>query len=182
MDNQTERRARAGFPIPGNGRSNPSPVVPQTPPTHEPATTRERGGIAAPPPIPDGAKPSAQDLSTIELVKEIAAEVGHLVQKQIELARTELKADLKAEATMMGGLGIAAFGAAAAVNLLLVTVVLVLAQAMPGWQAGLLVSGAVILIAAIVAVVAWKRRVRSPLARTQRTLREDVEWTRERLA
>jgi hypothetical protein len=56
-----------------------------------------------------------------------------------------------------------------------------LAQVMSGWKAGLLVSGVVLLIAGVVAGVAWNRRVRSPLARTQRTLREDVEWTKERL-
>lgn len=127
------------------------------------------------------AESSARDLSTVELVKQITSEVAHLVQKQIELAKTELKADLKAEATMVGGLGLAALGTLTTVNLLLVTAVLAFAQAMPGWQAGLIVSGSTLVLTGVVAWAAWSKRVRSPMARTQRTLREDVEWTKGRL-
>lgn len=123
----------------------------------------------------------ARDLSTVELVKEITAEVGRLAQKQIELARTELKADLKAEATTVGGLGLAALAGLATVNLLLVTLVLALAQSMPGWAAGLLVSALTLVFAGIVALVAWNKRVRKPLQRTRRTVKEDVQFTKERL-
>jgi hypothetical protein len=170
VDKQQELKSETTPSMPTNGRTKPPPIpsVPATAASTVEASATER--------------PSTRDLSTVELVKEITAEVGHLVQKQIALAKTELKSDLKAEATMVGGFGIAALGAAVTVNLLLVTAVLALAQVMSGWKAGLLVSGVVLLIAGTVAGIAWKRRVRSPLARTQRTLREDVEWTKERLA
>ncbi|MEO5767511.1 MAG: phage holin family protein [Polyangia bacterium] len=123
----------------------------------------------------------ARDLSTIELVKEITAEVGLLAQKQIELAKTELKADLRAEAATVGGLGVAALAALAAVNLLLVTLVLALAQTMRPWLAGLLVSAFMLVVAGIVALVSWNKRVRSPLERTRRTVKEDVQFTKERM-
>lgn len=123
----------------------------------------------------------ARDLSTMELVKEITAEVGLLAQKQIELAKTELKADLKAEAATVGGLGVAALAALAAVNLLLVTLVLALAQTMRPWLAGLLVSALMLVVAGIVALVSWNKRVRSPLERTRRTVKEDVQFTKERM-
>jgi hypothetical protein len=170
VDNQPERKNATVMPVPTNGRAKPPPV-----PNMANRTTSTIGMPGAEP------RTSTRDLSTVELVKEIAAEVGHLVEKQIALAKTELKADLKAEATMVGGFGIAALGATATVNLLLVTAALALAQIMSGWKAGLLVSSVVLLGASVVAAIAWKRRVRSPLARTQRTLREDVEWTKERL-
>lgn len=123
----------------------------------------------------------ARDLSTLELVKEITAEVGLLAQKQIELAKTELKADLKAEAKTVGGLGVAALTALAAVNLLLVTLVLALAQTMRPWLAGLLVSALTLGVAGIVAAISWNNRVRSPLERTRRTVKEDVQFTKERI-
>jgi hypothetical protein len=170
VDNQQERNDGAALPMPTNGQAKPPPI---------PAWAGRAASTVEVPATEQ--RPSTRDLSTVELVKEITAEVGHLVQKQIALAKTELKADLKAEATMVGGFGIAALGVAATLNLLLVTAVLALAQVMSGWKAGLLVSGVVLLIAGVVAGVAWNRRVRSPLARTQRTLREDVEWTKERL-
>ena len=82
-------------------------------------------------------------LSTLALVKEIAAQSGLLVKKQVELARTELKADARTEAKVAGGLGIAAIGAIITVTLLLVTAALALALVMPAWAAGLIVSGVV---------------------------------------
>ena len=168
MDHPQERNNATVFSMP-DGQAKPPPI----PNTNKTTSTVGMSGTEQ--------RTSTRDLSTVELFKEISAEVGHLVQKQIVLAKTELKADLKAEATMVGGFGIAALGAASTVNLLLVTAVLALAQTMSGWKAGLLVSAAVLLGAGVVAGIAWKRRVRSPLARTQRILREDVEWTKERL-
>ncbi|MEP6651755.1 MAG: phage holin family protein [Myxococcales bacterium] len=123
----------------------------------------------------------ARDLSTVELVKEITAEVGLLAQKQIELAKAELKADLRAEAATVGGLGVAALAALATVNLLLVTLVLALAQTMRPWLAGLLVSALTLVVAGIVALISWNKRVRSPLERTRRTVKEDVQFTKERM-
>jgi Putative Actinobacterial Holin-X, holin superfamily III len=123
----------------------------------------------------------ARDLSTVELIKEITAEVGRLAQKQIELAKTEIKADLAAEAKTVGGLGIAALAGLTTVNLLLVTLVLVLARSIAPWAAGLLVSGLTLAVAGIVAGLAWNKRVRSPLARTRHTLNDDVQWTKDRI-
>lgn len=144
--------------------------------------------VAAPMPVEPAAarvtqeqRLSAADLSTVELVKQITSDMRQLVQKEVELGKTELEADLKAEAVTVGGLSAAAVGGLCTLNLLLVTVVLALSLVLRGWLAGLIVSGAMLLIAAAVATVAWRKRVRSPLARTQRTLKEDVQWTRERL-
>jgi hypothetical protein len=163
----------------------PNGANPKTTTAVSPTAKQNHSVMESAPPTSSTFAPSGrdgiQDLSTVELVKQITNEVGRLAQKQIELAKAELKADLKSEAIMVGGLSLAAVGALCTLNLLLVTGVLALATLLPGWQAGLIVSGAVLLVTVVVAAVAWGKRVRSPMARTKRTLREDVQWTRERL-
>ena len=47
-------------------------------------------------------------LSTLQLVKEIATNTSLLVKKQVELTRTELRADVRTEAKVAGGLTLAA--------------------------------------------------------------------------
>src|SRR5262249_44458880 len=66
-----------------------------------------------------------------------------------------------------------AIAALLTVNMLFVTLVLALAQRMPGWGAGLAVSGFLLGVAIIAALVGWHKRVRSPMARTRRALQED---------
>lgn len=168
----------------------PSPSSPSSPSAATPTLGSPPGSILQPgerpprrePPLPGGR--SARDLSTVALIKEITTEVANLAKKQIELATTELKADLRAEATVLGGLGVAALAAVTTLNLLLVTVVLALARVMPGmrgWLAGLLVSAFMLLVTVSVGWFAWNKRVRSPMARTRRTVKEDLEWSKERL-
>lgn len=160
-----------------NGDPKATSVVSKSAVQHPPVTTTPvRPGNGAATGV-DG----IHHLSTIELVKQITSDVSHLAQKQVELAKAELKADLKSEVVMVGGLSVAAATALCTLNLLLVTVVLALTTVMPGWQAGLLVSAATLVVTAVVALLAWSKRVRSPMARTKRTLREDVQWTKERL-
>jgi hypothetical protein len=124
----------------------------------------------------------ATNLSTAELVKAITGELGALARKQIELAKAELRADIKAEAFTVGGLGVSALAALAAINMLLVTAALALSAVMPAWAAGLVVAGAILVFAAVAALISWRHRVSRPLARTRKALKEDVQWTKERLA
>jgi uncharacterized membrane protein YqjE len=121
-------------------------------------------------------------LSSAELIKTVMQKVAELAKTEFELAKTELKADLKAESSAAKGLGVAAVAGLVALNLLMVTAVLALAQVMPAWGAGLLVSGVMLLIAVIAGVTGWGKRVKSPLARTRRDIKEDVQWTKEKIA
>jgi Putative Actinobacterial Holin-X, holin superfamily III len=123
-----------------------------------------------------------ENLSTAELVKELTSQVGLLAKKQIDLAATELRADLTAELAMVGGLGIAAIASILGLAVLLVAGVFGLALLMPGWEAALIVGGGMLLIAGIAAAIGWGKRVRSPLRRTRQTLKEDVQWGKEKLA
>jgi hypothetical protein len=123
---------------------------------------------------------SVTRLSSLGLMKEIATQAGLLVKKQVQLARSELKSDARTEAKAAGGLGVAAVGAVITVTLLLVTAVLALAMVMPGWAAGLIVSGFVAAVVAIVAVVSWNRRVRQPLQHSRNELRQGLRFAKER--
>jgi uncharacterized membrane protein YqjE len=140
-------------------------------------TTAVSGGRSFPPP-----ERAAATLSTAELIKEITSQFGHLAKKQVELAKTELRADVRAEIGMVKGLGIAALAALLALNVTLVAVVLALARKMPGWGAALVVAGFLVGVAVIAGLLGWQRRVRTPLERTRKTLEEDVRWAKERVA
>jgi len=104
-----------------------------------------------------------------------------LARKEIELAKRELREDLRREAIAAGQLGIAGVAGLVTVNLLLVTVVLALARAMPAWVAGLLVSAATLVVAVVLGLSGWRRIKRPPLERTRRTLKEDAQWAKESL-
>jgi hypothetical protein len=121
-------------------------------------------------------------LSTLQLVKEIALQSGLLVKKQVELAKTELRADVRTEAKVAGGLGVAAVCGIITVTLLLVTAAFALSLVIPAWGAGLIVSGFVAAVAAVVAGLSWKRRVRTPLEASRHELKRGLHFTKERLA
>ncbi len=121
-------------------------------------------------------------LSTRELVGDVAAKVGLLARKEVELAKSELRADLKQEAKMASGIGVAGLCALLTLNLLCVAAVLGLATVMPGWAAAFVVAAVVLAIGTIAGLVGWAMRVKEPLETTRKTLREDLQWTREKIA
>ena len=123
------------------------------------------------------------ETSTPHLVEQLLKGTKELVKTEVALAKAELAQDLKREVRVVQGLGIAAVCAACALNLLLVSVVLGLAaRAMPGWAAGLLVAGVVLCIGAAAGLIGWAKRVKAPLEKTRKTLKEDVRWAKERMA
>jgi uncharacterized membrane protein YqjE len=119
---------------------------------------------------------------TIEHIGALARQSRTLVQKEIELAKSEMRVDAKHEAQMAGGLGAAALFALLGFMLLLVAAVLALSLVLPGWAAALIVGGAMLVIAAVAAGVGWGRRVKRPLDRTQSSLKEDARWMKRHVA
>ena len=120
------------------------------------------------------ARPSAEDraadpsaLSTPTLIGEILREGKRLVEKELAMVRW---------------LGVAVGAAVGAVVLLLVAAAFALTSLMAGWIASLAIAGALFLVAAVAGLIGWKKRVRSPLASTRKTLKEDVEWAKNRVA
>lgn len=125
-----------------------------------------------------------RDMRTRDLVTETARKASQLVKKEMELAKAELRADIRSEIKMASGLGVAGLCALVALELLLVAGVLALMEGgvLPGWAAALIVAAVVLAIGAGAGLWGWARRVRKPLDATRRSLREDVRWVKERMA
>jgi hypothetical protein len=126
--------------------------------------------------------PETQSLSTRQLLTRLLETVSLLVTKEVELARAEIRADVKAELSMVAMLIAAGVVAVFAVNMLLVSAVFALTVWMPGWLAALAIAGLLLAIGGVLALVGWQRRVSAPLAVTRKTVKEDVQWAKERLA
>jgi Putative Actinobacterial Holin-X, holin superfamily III len=123
-------------------------------------------------------------LSLRELVTELTRKASLLARKEIALAKSEAKEDLRAEIRMASGLGVAGVCALITVQLLLVAVVFALAEAevMSGWLAALVVAAVVLAIGTVAGLVGWAKRVRVPLDTTRRTVQENLRWVKERTA
>ncbi len=118
-----------------------------------------------------------------DLLRRAVQQAGELVRKEVELGRAEVRADIGREIAAGKGLGVAGVCALTTLNLILVALALAIAQAgLPAWAATLLVAAGVLVVGTIAGLVGWSKRVQKPLERTQRTLKEDVRWTKERLA
>jgi hypothetical protein len=83
---------------------------------------------------------------------------------------------------MTVGFAVAALFGLLGVGLLCAAAVLGLATSMSAWAAALVVGVAMLVIAGIAAAVARSKRVKNPLEKTQKTLKEDVQWAKERMA
>ena len=121
-------------------------------------------------------------LPTRELLGEIVEKAGLLARKEVELAKTEVKADLQTHIAMAKGFGAAALAGLLGINLLLVAVVMALAPYVTPWLGALILGGALLVVGGVVGYVSWTRRVSNPLALTRKTLKEDVQWAKEHLA
>lgn len=133
-----------------------------------------------------GAVPSRrellQDVPLGELLSGIADRVKLLATKELALARAEIRSDVKSEIAMARSLGIAAVCAILGCSMLLVAAVLVLAAIVPGWAAALIVGAPFLVCGAAMGAIGWARRVRKPLEASRASLKEDLEWMRNRLA
>ena len=141
---------------------------------------RERGAAV---PLDPG-KAHLHALSTRDLVTELARKASELARKELALAKSEMKEDLRSEIKMASGLGVAGVCALVTLEMLLVALVLGLAEAglLPGWALALIVAGVVLVIGTVAGLIGWKKRVRSPLEVTRRSVRENVRWVKERMA
>jgi len=125
---------------------------------------------------------ATRSLSLRELLGEITGKVTLLARKEIELARTELKADLASEVAAGKGLLVTALVGILGINMFLVAAVFALAAYISAWLAAVLIGIVLAVIAGILGYVSWSRRVTSPLSATRKTLKEDAQWAKERLA
>jgi uncharacterized membrane protein YqjE len=120
-------------------------------------------------------------MPTKDLVGDVARKASLLARKEVELAKAELRDDLRREVRLLGGFGVAGICAFLAAELLLAAIVLAIALALPGWAAALITAAGVVAIGAVVGLWGWARRVREPLHTSRRSLKEDVRWAREQI-
>jgi hypothetical protein len=126
--------------------------------------------------------PRVRHLATTELMGEITSKAVLLAKKEVELARRELRKDLESEIAMAKGFAVAAVAASVTINLLFVAAVFALTPFLEGWAAALCLAGGALVVAVVAALVARRWHVEKPLARTRKTLVEDLQWAKERMA
>lgn len=140
------------------------------PPTPEPGL----GGAHTPPP---GA---TDERSLGEIFGDVASDLSTLIKQEMELAKTEMKDELKKTgkgAGLLGGAGLAGYMVLLFLSL---TVMFALDKGMPLWLAALIVTVVWGIIAAVLAATGRSALKRSnpQLPKTQQTLKEDAAWAR----
>jgi uncharacterized membrane protein YqjE len=123
------------------------------------------------------------DQPIAELVKQLSDQTASLARQEVELAKAELA--LKGK---QAGLGAGMFGGAGmfalyAFGALTACVILALSEAMKGWLAALIVAAIYGAVAGGLALVG-KRKVQQAVPpvpeQTVESVKEDVEWTKQR--
>ncbi len=125
-----------------------------------------------------------RELSTRQLASELARKACLLARQEVALVKSEAREDLRSEIRMVSGLGVAGVCGVLVLQLLLVALAFGLAEAgvMRGWLTALLAAGVVLAIGTLAGLMGWRRRVRTPLDATRKSVQEDVRWLKERLA
>lgn len=126
---------------------------------------------------------NSNDKSAAELLRDLSQQTGDLVRQEMELAKAELRVKGKAAgmgAGMFGGAGvIALYG----VGALTAAAILGLAIVLDAWLAALVVGGAYLALAGILALTGKKKveQATPPLPEQAiESSKEDVEWTKQR--
>jgi uncharacterized membrane protein YqjE len=125
-------------------------------------------------------EPAGSDQSLGDLVAMAAKDVSQLVRYEIELAKTELRADLQ-RIGLAGALGGFSFYFGCLVLLLLCFAYAygLIAAGIWAWAAFLIVAGTVLLLAALVAGIAyWRVKRLSGLRLTKQTVNADLDMLR----
>jgi len=126
----------------------------------------------------------AEDLErapTGDLVMQLAGEISTLVRQEIALARAELIGKTRKAGLGLGELGGAGIALLYALGALTACLIAALALLLPVWAAALVVTAAWAAAAAALALSGRRRlqeNVPPTLDRTEKTLKENVEWVK----
>jgi uncharacterized membrane protein YqjE len=94
--------------------------------------------------------------SVFALIAEIPTLVTDLVQREIELVKTEIVTKLKALGVGVGVIAAALLVLLAMLGVLLTAAIFALSQVMPGWLAALLVAAVLLIIAGILGLIGYR--------------------------
>jgi uncharacterized membrane protein YqjE len=122
-----------------------------------------------------------QDSRSIgDIVGDIAADLSTMVRSELELAKTEAKAEVAKAGKGVGMFGGAAVAGYFALLFLSLFVMYLLGQALDLQWAALIVFAVWLVTAGVLAVLgrAQMKTASPALARTQKTLKEDVQWAK----
>jgi MFS family permease len=118
-----------------------------------------------------------------DLIKQLSEQTSTLVRKELELARAEMTQKGKAAGLGAGMFGGAGLFALLALGALTACFILALAEAVDGWLAALIVAVVYAAVAGVLALTG-KSKVQEatpPIPeQAKESIREDVEFTRER--
>lgn len=130
---------------------------------------------------PAGTDASADGRSLGDLVGDIANDLTTLVKQEVELAKTEAKAEAAKAGKGVGLFGGAGVAGHLALLFLSLAVMFMLDSWMhAGWAA--LIVGAIWVTAAVVLALTGRKEIKSmnpKLETTQQTLKEDAAWARQ---
>jgi uncharacterized membrane protein YqjE len=136
---------------------------------------RVRPQVATPPDPLEG-------LSLGELVARMSSDTSTLFRQELELAKVEMKEEVAKSAKGAAGFGGAALMAMIGLLLLAFAAAWGLAELIPVGFAFLTVAVVFLLIAGVLAVTGrWEFQKITGPKQTTETLKEDVQWTRERM-
>lgn len=129
---------------------------------------------------PEGTDPVLQDASFGELFKRLSTDSTHLVQQEIQLAKTELQESAARAAAASGKLGIAAGLAVPGVLAVITALVIVLGILMHSYWGSALIIGLLTLVAAVTLGKRAVAEIKSSLVpkKTVLTARDYVEWAK----
>lgn len=120
---------------------------------------------------------TSEELSTAQLLQRATEQATALVRAEIHLAQLELSTKAKSAGFGIGALGATGVLSLYALAVLLAAAVLALSTVLAGWLAALIVAGALLLVAALLALVGKKQVSKAvPPAPTETiaSTREDV--------
>jgi uncharacterized membrane protein YqjE len=102
------------------------------------------------------AEPKPRKRSLVELLASVPEQVQQLVQREIELVKTEIVEKLKALGTGAGLLLGAVITLLFFIGVLLTLAIIGLSKVMPDWAAALVVAGVLLIVAVILGLVGYR--------------------------
>jgi uncharacterized membrane protein YqjE len=124
-----------------------------------------------------------KDKSLGELFSDLSRETSHLFRQEVQLAKTEISANIARVVKNAVMLVVAVFLALFAMQALLAAAILALVPVVGPWQAALIVAGVLLVVAAILVMMGLSALKKSSLApkETVQTIREDVQWAKNQM-
>lgn len=156
-----------------------------TRPARPPAPAQDSGATARPHPAgTSGSTGNGRANGAVAAAKTVAEDVAALMRAEIDLAKAEVMAGARAKAMGAGMLVAAAVIAGLAALGLLLTAGFALSEVggLPGWASALVVSVALLVVAAVIGLVGRSRMATElSLDTTKENVEEDVEAAKQHL-